>query len=265
VRLLRSNELYFGGDRGLWSDSVGSLVQASLYGAGYAAPARPIVLAAVGLGVVGLAVGAWVEWKRAGWRLSEAPLTVFVLLLVMPAAASMVQHHLFGTPYPLNRTALPFATILAACVATGLERTPSSRAVAVVCGGGTLMLAAHLLCVANVTHVLIWKPDADVKRTVERLEQEYEARFERTGRLRLTMNWPLKMAVGFYKDQRGLDWMETAVTEYGEGEEFDYFLHLGGRHDFGYEADPALLDRFRDRIAESYPVSGTYLIRGEAR
>jgi len=202
---------------------------------------------------------------RAGWRISEEPLAAFALLLLLPAAASVLEHHLFGTPYPLNRTALPFATILGACVTVLLERAPRSRVLTGACVGGSLLLTAHLLWVANVTHVLVWKPDADVKRAVERLQHEYETEFHRSGRLRLTLNWPLKMAVGFYKDQRGLDWLDMAVTEYGEGSDFDFFLFLDGRHDFGYEADPAFLERSREWIVESYPVSDTYLIRGEMK
>jgi hypothetical protein len=102
-QLDRYRQLYFGGHVGFISDTVNSLVRASLYMNSYShAIDKAITATLTGLFVVLLPLGLHLFFFRKKVSL----FALFLLMLGSAAALPILQHHLFHTLFPIERAAL---------------------------------------------------------------------------------------------------------------------------------------------------------------
>ncbi len=112
MKLRAANELYYGGERGLFRDTICSLVQYSLY---VENPEESIILyVALGCSAAGLLLAGNLASAAARNRLRGPEIrlsSLLTILLAIPLLSLVLQHALIGTKYLIDRTAL-FLTLL---------------------------------------------------------------------------------------------------------------------------------------------------------
>jgi hypothetical protein len=229
VELRRKGSFYLGGDTGFWHDTVGSLVESTLYSQPYSSAGRyPLEMGVAVVLAAATAVLA-VSFKREGARSNAAGGLLAPGLLAVCFLGVEAQHLLLGTPFLEGRTALFLAplfglTVVFACDALA-ERGKFEWAgisAAVLLG---LAAAAHTAISVNTTHTHSWAYDADTKHMMEHLREFAGARRLPPRKLRLGSEWIYEPTVNYYRVRDHLDWLEPMTRREFKGDFDFYFFH----------------------------------------
>ena len=202
-----------GGSRGIWSDTVVSLLAVLRNLPPEDAPRAPLLEAVLAAVLLLLAAAVLV---RPG-RLSSLSL-VPASLLALTAAGIELAGRLLGARYPVERAALPLQFLFLAA-ATGVagdwiagRRSGWKPASAAVFLSAALAVAAFAAA-AGTTHTLLWRYDADNPRMLDDLDRARRERgFARPVRLGIT--WLMEPSINYYRVRRHLDWL-LPVTRRG--------------------------------------------------
>ena len=262
MKLSRAGELYFGGRRSFWHDTVGSLLTGTMYDAGYARWALPIVAIVLGAILVVSTVTAVRRWRSGAYRLRSSPGIVLAILFFVPAVVAAIQRVVLGTPWPMGRTALAFVpgfvvlAVEAWAIPPAGERSAGLRRVAALLT--VTVVGLHAISRANLVYAHDWRYGADVKNVIETLEQKHQAGFD-DATIRLLVSWPFEESVLFYRRERGLSWLEAEVDDFvPDKAQYDFYYVLTRDQEFGFKADPAFVP---DRIERCFPLSDSCLVR----
>ena len=262
-RLRGANAFFYGGTTGFWHDTVVGVMRASLYERPYAG--GPIVgtlplsalLGALALAVIGLALCRAVQTLRPGAASRTRALAALAVLVSGCAIGSIVQHHLLGVRYLTDRTAL-YLLLLTLFVAVLLADEAGRK------GSRTRyalpMLAAlmtvHLLGSLNLTHVLEWKVESDVRRALADIARRREpGQGERPVMLGPTLE--LEAPINFYRLVDTLRWLAPADRRRRTLALNDFYLYTAPEW---RAADTAAFE-----LLERYETSETVLLRPRAR
>jgi hypothetical protein len=228
VKLRMKGSFYLGGDTGFWRDTVGSLVEGTLYSQPYSETGQYSL--EIGVAVVLAAAVAVLLWRlSSGGADSKAECGLLVLgLLALCFSSVEIQHRLLGTPFLTGRAALFLLplfglTVVFACDAL-VERAEFKWAgtlAAVVLG---LAAAAHTAASVNTTHTHSWAYDADTETMVEDLRGFVAAQPSPPGRLRLGAEWIYQPTVNYYLLRHGVDWLEPMTRREFDGS-FDFYFY----------------------------------------
>jgi hypothetical protein len=175
-QLQRNGELYFGGTEGLVKDSFYSVVRESFYGQRYHPLQAEFVFWAV-LSAVGLyGLTLCFAGRRRGMAETAVPAGALLAVAALVSVSILLQHALFHTPYPLERTALfyvPLAVLFMALVGDGLARLGGATAWAasVIAVSAAAFSSYHFLSVANTTSTNDWRRDAGTKAMITDLRE----------------------------------------------------------------------------------------------
>jgi hypothetical protein len=244
----------WGGERGIWTDTVPSLADGVLYGARWIAGWRGGAVALVTALVAVVALGAAALLAAPAIRARIDPPTRRVLsaglvIAALWAAQASVAHAALGVRYPLERGAVfmvPCVTLLLVAV---WEAAASASRLAVVGRGiaGTVFVAlAHFAFCTNLSTTYLWRYDA-AGRAAMRSVGAAAAPLP-PGRLRLGVSWMLEPAANFYRVTRNLSGL-APVTREDPRRGFDlYYLA---------SADTGLVDSLRLRPCAFFPAAAT--------
>jgi len=228
IKLKRKGSLYFGGDAGFWRDTVGSLVEGTLYSRpGSAAIRCPLEIGVAAVLAAAVAIVAWrVRGRRAGTS-TERGLLALGLLAVCFASVE-TQHLVFGTPFLTGRAGLFFLplfglTIVFACDAL-VERTKFKWGGILAAAALGLAAATHTAASVNLTHTHSWAYDADTKTMMEDLRGFVANRGLPPRKLRLGAEWIYQPSVNYYLLRYRLDWLEPMTRRGFEGS-FDFYFY----------------------------------------
>jgi hypothetical protein len=242
IVLLATHELYVGGDRGFWVDTVGSLITVTLHGtAGTHAVLFERLLAAL-VAITMLAAVALV-WRRRAFDDTALILT----LLLAAVTITELEHLVLGVHFLMDRTAIFFVflfTLLLCSLAS------SSRAGAGVLG---LLAAASLMLfarAANLRSAQLWPYDADSRQMLARLSSS--AHVSPGEKLTLRTNWLFEPTINFYRVTRGLDWL-APVDNHGLSASGDYY--------YSFPEDDAAMSRHCRATVEQFATTGAILAR----
>jgi hypothetical protein len=239
-----------GGVRGLWADTVVSLLAVLRNLPPDVAPRVPLLEAALAAVLLLLAAAVLSRPGRLS-PLSLAPAT----LLAVTAAGIALAGRLLGARYPVERAALPVQFLFLAA-ATGVAgdwiATRRTRWKA-----ASAALVAAFAAGAGTTHTLLWRFDADNPRMLEDLDR---ARRERglDRPVRLGISWLMEPSINYYRARRKLDWL-LPVNRSGLAARDPDFVY--------YTPKDEPIARSLDLVPlADYPVSGNRLAaRGQAR
>jgi len=154
IRKLRaSGELYYGGENGLISDTITSLVKESMY---ISDPQQPVVGYVVKVVVALLSLctlyWAFVFFRKSRGRHDKG--IALCLLALIPLLSLIVQHHLLGTRYLIDRTALFIIVLIPLSITYGLYQI---RARVKYLGEVAVFLMAALITWNFAQHVNLHK------------------------------------------------------------------------------------------------------------
>jgi hypothetical protein len=229
-RLRARQAFYLGGDSGFWQDTVGSLIESSLYAQPYAETLLAPVAFAVGALAI-IAAGITLAGARhASPGSSREGALVLTGILLACIASSELQHLLFGTKFLIDRTALFVLPVFALLVSFACDALHAPAALRRVGAGTTAVLAAtalaHTLLALNTTKTLEWAYDADVKRMLRDLDRIVHESGAPARVQRLGAEWLHQPAIDFYRERDGLDWL-APMTRRGivRRREYDYYFY----------------------------------------
>jgi len=254
-QLLTHHELYAGGTNGFWSDTVGSLIDASLYRQGYWSQ-LPLFLTIL---IASVFIGCLCKLVFTAFRTRALPVldrgSVFFVLLLLIIGINYAQHVLMDGKFLSERFALfllplfMFSVIdLWVFIYRQYLRSKAlqwSLALMVL-----LPIGFHVCATFNVTHCQSWKYDADNKNMLRDLQRQIA--HDQKQQVRLGIIWILEPSLHYYKQTWQLHWL-APLTHDG----------LSGRYDYYYASEEGAAELSHDQVLKRYPVSGGILARRE--
>jgi hypothetical protein len=264
IRQLRDADAFFyGGTTGFWHDTVVGVMRASLYQRPYAdrtiEGTLPLsaLLGAVVLVVTGLALCRAVQALKSGVAPRVRALAALAALVTGCAVGSIAQHYLLDVRYLTDRTALYLLLLtmfVAVLLADEAARKGSRSRYALP------MLAAlmtvHLFGSLNVTHVLEWKVESDVRRALADVARRRDPG-QRARPVILGPTLELEAPINFYRLVDTLRWLAPADRRRRTLPLNDFYLYTVPEW---RSADTAAFE-----LLERYETSETVLLRPRAR
>lgn len=255
-QLQQPGHRYFGGHVGFMSDTVDSLVRASLYTVAYAhATDQAISALLMGLFVGLLLLGLYL----CCWR-KEVPLFAPLLLMLASAAAlPLLQHHLFHTLFPMERTALYYlplyaVVLLSVChVLTGLLSHRWTKIVVLILPAViATALSWHFYRSFTLDSCYNWEHDAHNDEILDIINRDRESHFP--GRtVSLDNSWVLEPSLNFYRITRHYTWLAPVTREPISSDDSDYI--------YAFESDVEELPRDNHIRLAFYLDTQTVLLR----
>ncbi|MEX2263424.1 MAG: glycosyltransferase family 39 protein [Bryobacteraceae bacterium] len=172
----------------------------------------PIAAVAV-LGTIALAVAV----RSAGRR----PLLLVSGSMAVTFGLIFAAHQLFGTPYPMTRTAIywiPLSALAATLLAAQAPRPVRIAGYAIL-----LACALQFAIQFQVESYAEWRYDAGSKRVIARM-REYHALHPREN-VAVRASWLVESSLNFYRQMHNLTWMEPVKRE-DFNRSHDYFVLL---------------------------------------
>ena len=244
----------WGGERGIWADTVPSLADGMLYGARWIAgwQSGAVALVTVMVAVVALAAAGLLAAPAVRSRIDPPARRVLLAGLVIAAlwtAHASVAHAALGVRYPLERGAVfmvPCVTLLLVAVweaaASASRLAVAGRCIAVI----VFIALAHFVFCANLSSTYVWRYDA-AGRTAMRSVGAAAATLP-PERLRLGVSWLLEPAANFYRVTWGISGL-ARVTREDPRRGFDLYYLAG--------ADAGLVDSLRLQPCAFFPAAAT--------
>ncbi|MEI6123884.1 MAG: glycosyltransferase family 39 protein [Bacteroidota bacterium] len=263
-KLILNHSLYYGGSSGVFFDSLVSLVAYSMYDPYHTAQAT--ILAGLGCGVfVALLVFSAVATLRKPqkWWLNRPFL--FVALLLVPMAANVVEHVVFGTLFLIDRTALFYIPLLfLALVALVNDVDSGWRAPWLKWGLGcvTLIMLLNFAMHANGYKTVSWQFDAHTKAILQQLDAEGKAKNKR---ITIDYSWPFESAIHFYIDHKVFKnlsiWKMSDDRESMNPKVGYYFYYNKSLNIVGYNADEQTIVHCQKDTALAFERDGVFLFK----
>jgi hypothetical protein len=254
--LQQLGELYFGGHVGFINDTVNSLVRGSLYSSSYShATDKAVSAILIGLFVVLLLFGLYLFLLR-----KEVPLFGLLLLVLASAAAlPILQHRLFHTLFPIDRSALyylPLYAVVLLCAFHVLIRLSSGywkKIVLILPAIIAMALSWHFYRSFNAHIAYTWQYDAHNDEILEIINRDRERNFP--GRaVSLGNSWMMGPSLNFYRVTRNYTWLAPITPEPISSYHYNDYIYA-----FLSEIEELPLDS-RIRLA-FYPDTQTVLLR----
>lgn len=248
--VLSDNELYYGGKVGFLEDTLGSLIQAFSYfklTASFTWMVLVLIFAVLSLFFYKL-------WQQQIKKIRLTPFSIFLVFLLLPAGASIVQHWLLDTPYLIDRTALFFIPLFFFALARLVESTItwlSSAAKALV------LLFFTFNCYSmyngyNLSYFVDFKEHMDTKSALSVLSEQFE---ETPVQLHLGKSVYMNTTLGFYKQYFALDWLVHPELDFCDESRQHIYYYL-------FASDLAkCLNKTEVEVVRYFPTSDTYLLK----
>jgi len=258
---------YLGGTEGFWRDTVGSLVDRSLYGAFTPRGLAPFAMGGVATIVVAAVLLAVGPRPQADRRRPSPELRILVGLSVLAALSTWLQHILLGTRFLEGRTGIFFLPLFTLLWIYGLEALRSAlpeagRAMARVgFVASASALALHSAFAANLSYTHGWRCDADTVAVVEALEEDYGALAGFPMPVRMGSDWRQAPVLNYYRVTRELNWLARA-HRHGPNPAYVYELVGTGDREHPCEVHPSSISSRTGRDQSSGRSPNAPVLRG---
>lgn len=224
IQLKEAGALFFGGERGFWSDTISTITDRCFYEMGYNYWLQRLAKGFVFLVLAGAVV--FVTAKITVKKLKGNALFLASLLLLtgLCCLSTIVQHKLMDTPYLLDRTAL-FLVVLFDLVFVFFiaEFSKEKPFAAIFVHASAVVLIVHFCLAFNLRYVLEWNQDADTKEMLSDLEK---IKVVPEGKETVSIGIPLIFdpAINFYREKNDLTWLNTVWRNETTNPLQDYFF-----------------------------------------
>ena len=255
-KINKAGEIYYGGDKGFFSDTLHSLGKQMLYGNHFAEwgiwlfPTLLIVFAFLGL---------WALWKlfKKGFSTQFATLGCSIALLLMPAIGSVLLHIIFGKPYLMDRTAIFLVPLsLVVLLFTIKYFTGEGKRLIINVGlFGTLAFTISVFVSSiNFSYLIDFKEHADTRQALLNLQKIQQR--DPKPYFTLGKSTYMNATINFYKVKYELPFMTYAdLTFCNDNGPYPYYYVHG--------IDKDCTNDLNVELIQYYPVSDTYLFKNK--
>jgi hypothetical protein len=249
-RLKEANQLFYGGDKSFWQDTVGSLVSSTLYGKSYE-PFWTFILKAIIIVVTATSLVYALILIAEGWKKIRAngAFLIMLSLLLLSIGCSLLMHHLAGTRFLIERTALLYVIYFQLIVCYwGYYLFRLNKWLAVLPAVLFALAVFHFTGSINLSYTKDWKNNAGEKQMMKDLGKNADP--GKTGYLMAEMS-DLQTSQ-FYIHLYHYDWLSTK-----------YFPDSIPKEDFAYypAADTSRFLAMGFKKIGEYPVNGYVLFK----
>jgi len=228
--LKAQDQLYYGGTRNFYSDTIVSLLEANLYKASYFSHD----VSALGIFVIGLVIAGFVFFgitmiRQLRKRKLHTGGTLFFLMMLC-AFSTIAQFEILGTRYLIERTAilfLPLFNLMLLFLLSGINRKlgDTYRVVPLlILIVITSLTAFHFVNVANLSHTWTWDYDADTKKMIKDLIRLRETG-PYDGEVTIAAHWIFQPSISFYYLKYNMTWLYLDQFGLEKDQKFDYYYY----------------------------------------
>ena len=228
----------FGPSAGFWTNTARSLIYCSTYRKLGDAVDYLSIFAAIVL--IASAVLYIYDLYKSGFNINASPHLVILLLVVIPACMTILQHVLLKVPYLENRTGLFFAVLFHIGFVYLLYFLVSKYKfffLPILAGTSYAGILLYIFIHGySLSYYSDWDYDSKTKEVLKMLEEEHHRVPPGSEKTRLGITWIFEPGINFYRQTKKLDWL-AEVNRDGYQGEFDYyyvqndsvFIHSGDR------------------------------------
>lgn len=222
IALRDAAQLYYGGQTNFVTDTIGSLMRDSLH-----MQQGSLVIYPVSLLLVMLMMLSGFYWLMAIIKRKEDAFvgTALWLLYFIPAQSTIVQHHLLGTPYLIERTALFFYPLLILSLLYTLFHVIKIKPQVLFIAGWVLpvLFLFNFSRNINFSSTHSWPFDQHTCWIMKRMNDAKEG----SGKIKLYVDWLLsgsfRYSINKYYSGR-FDYLEGYGENIYQKEEYDFYL-----------------------------------------
>jgi hypothetical protein len=254
-KLVKFNALDFGGNEGFWHDTVGSLINCTLYGqpySNYGSAFLRCFIPAVFLFMISFACYGFYLKRMKFFSERSA---IAILLLVLPITIIISNHFIIKSHFPTDRIGLflipLFFIAMIFAIENAFEYLKSKKLKVYIYCLLTLLFGIHTLLSINLTHTHNWKFDADTKIMLSDLEQTIQN--ENKKKIFLGISWPFESTINFYRTSKNYEWLQKVSRNKYESGEYDFYYLLNENKQF--------ISAHNKKVMKYYPVSDNYLVK----
>ena len=222
LELRSAGELYFGGAHGFWADSVESLVNLSLYGKTY----PPFISYTLEFFTITTILTCIFLSGRLLIQMQferiERNSFFFAVLMILTfcAIGSILNHYIFLTPYPTERTALYLLVLFNICTALLITLLFEINRKWILAGYFICFLSiVNFANAANLTDFLQFKGPVD--SIMKYIEKEHISHPSKTY-VSVSSVWFYGQSMAFYQTSHNDNWMR--LDKDGKDSTADYFV-----------------------------------------
>lgn len=274
----------WGGSIGFWHDTVFSLIRASLDNCFYSEAALPLVSCLVIITIIACTIVSVFLISRKHYEALYLGFLASVVILLGSSFSTILAHHLLSIKYLYWRTGIFLIPLFLSSIVYFVrvcELNPSlviRKSMYTTIYIITALLAAHLICVMNLSYVYPRNCEADTKQMLHDLTIIVQNEVPKVNPIHLGIDWEFEPVINYYRRFRykdDLTWLAPVDrTGYGGNHTFYYdhmqrldILHkltLRDYHDYLF-IHRKNLDLVRKAIPvkelKEYPRSNTVLAR----
>lgn len=222
----------YGGAKGLWEDTVTSLITATLYNKSYF-DLNIIFLLKIIIAltlIISVSILLYKLIKRAEFKLIDRYMFLITAVLILVSSILTLFNLLFGIKYVIGRTALYFIPLWMILFVILLQQTREiqrklvARLLPTIFYFFTIIGIIHFLNVANFTHCFEYKYDASTKDMMTYVVELSEGSLLQRDSIRMGVNWIYEPSINFYRSKHMLYWLKQVNRENPDGEFDIYYL-----------------------------------------
>lgn len=252
-KLIDYKELYDGGLTGFWSDTVGSLINASLYDKAYTSPASIILKYFIAIFTIIMVLTTIFKAYFLKTKIFTERFTIVLLLLILSCFVSIFQHYLLKSNYLINRMALFFIPLFLLSVIFFISDNVKTIKWKIIFWPLIFIFAGafsfHTISSINTSYALYWKFDSETERMLSDLEKQVKQNNKTS--VRIGALWLFEPTINFYRKTKNYSWIEKVIEDNYENSDYDYYyLDDSG---LGFISTKNLT------IIKHYKISNTYL------
>lgn len=224
LSLSSGGSLNFGCDR-FWGCMVDSLGMKFLYHHPYTTSISTM-MAMILASVVIVCVVVLLHARKDGWLDQLGPMAFASVVLLACLIAFALQQWWFDVPLPRSRTALFLVPLLFFIPVQGLVAWPAgSRIPMVMACAGCIPLLVHQWRSANLTYAVEWKPEGEVARMLQMIQQDHAPIAELRPIVTLASGFESAGCVPYYRAKDSLQWLNVRPREFPQPfEQSDYYI-----------------------------------------
>lgn len=252
-RLFKYNALYFGGEHGFWTDTIGSLINLTLY----YRPYNNFFSLLLKILIIGVLACSFIFITNSAIKkntlANNGLLLITLPMLVLPCLISICQHLIIGSKFLENRMGLFFIPLFMVNVlflADSINFTVLWRRISAAM---TLITAGIFIYITmnaiNFKYVLLWRFDCQTNEMI----QDIETINEKNGNpVSLGVSLFYEPATSYYKMRKNLDWLTIINTSVSKSScDYEYLM----------AEERCKPGKDNKTIIETYKTSGAVLVK----